>query len=174
MNPSLVLRSGALVCVLATLAACASSAPRAQAAPRMASGAALLQQVRASGQLGNELDVQPLRDPQVEDLRGSAHAAEARGDFAGAQRALSQALQVSGDDPELLQWWAEMALVAHDFEGARQYAMKSWERGPKLGGLCRRNWTTLRFAAESRADATAAAEARRQADACAVAPPTRY
>ena len=39
-----------------------------------AAAASLVQQVRAAGQLGDELDVQPLRDPQVEDLRNQRHA----------------------------------------------------------------------------------------------------
>ena len=167
------LSTGALL--LPLLAACSAAPPRGHtAAPKMASGAVLLQQVRAAGQLGVELDVQPLRDPQVEDLRAVASAAEARGDFAGAQRAISQALQITPDEPGLLQWQAEMALVSHDFAGAEELATRSWERGPKLGGLCRRNWTTRRFAAEARGDAAAAAQARQQADACAVAPPNRY
>ena len=174
MNRIVAMRVALLALLPLTLAACATSAPPPSPAARMASGATLLQQVRSAGKLGNELDVQPLRDPQVEDLRGVAHAAEARGDYAGAQRAISQALQLSPEDPDLLQWWAEMALVAHDFDGAGQYAQKSWERGPKLGGICRRNWTTLRFSAEARGDAAAAAQAQRQSDGCAVAPPTRY
>ena len=163
------------VLMLCALAACSSTAPRTQpGAAKMASGTVLLLQVRAAGQLGVELDVQPLRDPQVEDLRAVAKAAEGRGDFAGAQRAISQALEITPDEPGLLQWQAELALVSHDFAGAEELATRSWKRGPKLGGLCRRNWTTRRFAAEARGDAAVAAQARQQADACAVAPPNRY
>ena len=160
------------------LAACSSaggtSANGARPAQAMAAGPVLLQQVRAAGQLGNELDVQPLRDPQVEDLRAAATAAEARGDYPAAQRALDQALATSPQDPELLQWRAEMALVEHDWARAQQLAMQSHAVGPKLGGLCRRNFTTLRFAAEARGDALVASQAQQQAAACAVAPPTRY
>jgi hypothetical protein len=140
----------------------------------MGAGPALLQEVRAAGKLGNELDVQPLRDPQVEDLRAAATAAEARGDYAGADRSLAQALEISPKDPELLQWSAEMALVAHDWPRAQQLAMQSHATGAKLGGLCRRNFTTLRLAAEARGDDAAASQAQQQAGACAVAPPTRY
>ena len=152
-----------------------TSAPRgAGAGVRMGSGPSLLQEVRAAGQLGNELDVQPLRDPQVEDLRAAATAAEARGDYAAARTALAQALQLSPQDPELLQWQAEMALVKHDWSDAHALATQSWERGPKLGGLCRRNWTTIRLAAQSRGDAAAASQAQQRAAACAVAPPNRF
>ena len=167
----------ALACAC-LLAACSSTGGTGTAAhpvaPRMGAGPALLQEVRAAGKLGNELDVQPLRDPQVEYLRTAASAAEARGDYAAAQRALSRALQTSPQDPELLQWQAELALVAHDWASAQQFASQSHAVGPKLGGLCRRNFTTLRLAAEARGDAAAAGEARQQAAACAVAPPTRY
>ena len=162
--------------MVALLVACSSGGggTRAPAQPRMSAGQVLLQQVRSAGRLGNELDVQPLRDPQVEDLRSVAAVAESRSDWEGAQRALTQALAITPEDPDLLQWSAEMALVGHDFDRAQQLAARSWERGPKLGGLCRRNWTTMRFAAESRGDAAAGAQAQQRAAACAVAPPNRY
>jgi hypothetical protein len=164
-----------LALVATALAACSSDGGAiAPAKPHMSPGQVLLQQVRSAGERGNELDVQPLRDPQVEDLRSLAAVAEARSDWEAAQRALTQALAISPNDPDLLQWSAEMALVGHDFARAQQLAASSWERGPKLGGLCRRNWTTMRFAAESRGDAAAAAQAQQRAAACAVAPPNRY
>ena len=164
-----------LALALCLLTACAGTATRdAPAGTRMAAGPALLQQVRAAGRLGNELDVQPLRDPQVEDLRAAATTAEARGDYAGASAALAKALQISPQDPELLQWQAEMALVGHDWARAQALSTQSWERGPKLGGLCRRNWTTIRFAAEARSDAAAVGQAQQRAAACAVAPPNRF
>ena len=160
---------------LGLLVGCASggAGTAGPAAPRMASGNALLAQVRSAGQLGNELDVQPLRDPQVEDLRAAATAAEARADWAGAQRALARALEITPNDPELLQWQAEIALVAHDFARAQQLATQSWERGPKLGGLCRRNWTTMQLARESRGDTGNAAIAQQRVGQCAVNPPVR-
>jgi hypothetical protein len=158
------------------LAACSSTSPGAGAPTARGArpGNQLLAEVRNSGRLGNELDVQPLRDPQVEDLRTAATGAEARGDYAAAERALAQALLLVPNDPDLLQWQAEMALVRHDWARAQQLATQSWERGPKLGGLCRRNWTTLRLAAEARKDAPAVALAQQRTGACAVAPPTRY
>jgi len=171
-----MIRTSVACAMFMALAACSSSGgtATAPAKPRMSAGQVLLQQVRSAGRLGNELDVQPLRDPQVEDLRSVAAVAEARSDFEGAQRALTQALAITPEDPDLLQWSAEMALVGHDFARAQQLSARSWERGPKLGGLCRRNWTTMRLAAESRGDAAAAAQAQQHAAACAVAPPNRY
>jgi len=145
------------------------SAPTTKRAP----GSSLVQQVRAAGQLGNELDVQPLRDPQVEDLRNTATKAEERGDYAAAQRALSQGLLLTPDDPELMQWQAELALQTRQWEQAETWATRSYEKGPKLGGLCRRNWMTIHYASEARGNTAAAAQAQQRVDACKVSPPTR-
>ena len=166
----------AIVAAVSLLSACSSDggAMATAAAPRMAPGPTLLAQVREAGKLGKELDVQPLRDPQVEDLRLAASSAEARSDWAAAAEALAQAAKITPDDPELLQWQAEIALAAQDFARAQQLATQSWQRGAQLGGLCRRNWTTIRFAAESRGDSAAATQAQQHAATCAVAPPNRF
>jgi Flp pilus assembly protein TadD len=140
---------------------------------RPGSGASLLQQVRSAGQMGDELDVQPLRDPRVEDLRASATQAEARGDYAGAGKLLAQAAVLTPDDPDLLQWQAELALVTRDWSQAEQLATRSFDKGPKLGGLCRRNWTTLQLAAEARGNAAQATQAQQRVAGCTVAPPIR-
>jgi hypothetical protein len=162
---------------MASMSACSggTSSGITESAPatKPLSGNALLQQVRAAGEIGNELDVQPLRDPQVEDLRSSASAAEDRGDYAGAGRAVAQALLLSPGDPDLLQWQAELALVDRDWAQAEQQASRSYDKGPKLGGLCRRNWTTIRIAAEARGNAAAATLAQNRVATCTVAPPTR-
>lgn len=140
---------------------------------RPGSGPTLLQQVRTAGLMGDELDVQPLRDPRVEDLRASATLAEARGDFAGASKLLAQAALLTPEDPDLLQWQAEMALVARDWTQAEQLATRSFDKGPKLGGLCRRNWTTLQLAAEARGNTAQATQAQQRVAGCTVAPPIR-
>lgn len=168
-----MLAYAALVALLAGCSGNTSSGLSDSPAQTRPSGAALLQQVRGAGEVGDELDVQPLRDPRVEDLRAEATAAEERGDYAGAARALAKAAEITPDDPDLLQWQAEMALVSRDWATADVLAARSWERGPKLGGLCRRNWTTRRLAAEARNDTAAAAQAQQQVAACKVAPPVR-
>lgn len=176
MNPFPRLRETCLAVVLGGLVACtgSTSSGLTEAEPgTRPSGANLLQQVRAAGQVGDELDVQPLRDPRVEDLRTEAGKAEARGDYAGAGRLLGQAALLTPDDPDLLQWQAELALVARDWSQAEQLATRSFDKGPKLGGLCRRNWTTLRLAAEARGDAGQAALAQQRVATCTVAPPIR-
>lgn len=168
----------ALVAVIAvSLAGCSggTSSGITESSPGTKPGSSsnMLAQVRAAGQVGNEVDVQPLRDPQVEDLRNTATQAENRRDFAAAQRALSQALLITPGDPDLLQWQAELALVTRQWAQAEQLATRSYDNGPKLGGLCRRNWTTILFASQARGKTAAAAQAQQRVAACTVAPPTR-
>jgi hypothetical protein len=165
-----------LFLLLATIVAgpgCGGSGGGQAPGVRKLTGAQMLAQVRAAGETGRELDVQPLRDPQVEDLRAVAATAEQRGDFAAADAALQSALRISANDPDLTQWRAELALVRRDWTGAERLAMESFERGPKLGGLCRRNWTTLQFAREARGDAGNALLAQQRIGQCAVNPPVR-
>jgi hypothetical protein len=163
-----------LLAACAALSGCGGSGGGGQiGSVRKLDGAQMLAQVRAAGETGRELDVQPLRDPQVEDLRARAAAAEQRGDYAAADDALVAALRISAGDPDLTQWRAEIALVRRDWPGAEKLAMESFARGPKLGGLCRRNWTTLQLARESRGDTANAAIAQQRVGQCAVNPPVR-
>ncbi|KFN43080.1 tetratricopeptide repeat protein [Arenimonas oryziterrae] len=168
MKPSVLVLFSLILA--ATLSACSSGGT---ATTRKLTPVEMLAQVRAAGQIGIELDVQPLRDPQVEDLRQTATQAEGRGDFDGASRSLSQALTLVPNDPDLLQWQAELALVTRNWAQAEQIATLSYNKGPKLGGLCRRSWTTIRFAREARGDAAGAAQAQQRVPGCAVTPPVR-
>ena len=167
----------ALVVIACVLTACSggTSAGLAQspAVTRTGPAANLLQQVRAAGQVGVELDVQPLRDPQVQDLRNAATQAEGRGDFDAARASIDNALLLAPADPDLLQWRAELSLVQRDFPAAERLAQRSFAIGPQSGGLCRRNWTTIELAAQSRGDQAQAGHARAQAAGCRIAPPVR-
>lgn len=157
------------------LAACAASPERAAAPakPARVDAGALVAQVRAAGEQGKELEVQPLRDPQVEDLRHQAQALEAARKFKSADAVLAEALAISPGDPELLQWQAELALQRRAWKRAEALAIESFERGPKLGGLCRRNWATIGHARAQRGADEAATVAFRQGESCTVAPPVR-
>lgn len=168
-------RTTALV-LLATglLSACqGGSAPATRAVAARPAPAALVADVRAVGEQGVELEVAPLRDPHVEDLLARAEAAEAAGRVREAQEALGLALAITPDAPDLVQWQAELALLRKDWDGAERLANRSFEIGPRLGGLCRRNWATIGHARDQRDDAAGAAVARKQVDACTVAPPVR-
>jgi hypothetical protein len=170
---SLTLLSGLLLALVVAVPGCGGSGGGQASGVRRLTGTQMLAQVRAAGETGRELDVQPLRDPQVEDLRAAAAAAEQRGDYAAADAALLSALNISAGDPDLTQWRAEIALVRRDWNGAEKLALESYESGPRLGGLCRRNWTTLQLARESRGDTGNAAIAQQRVGQCAVNPPVR-
>lgn len=158
------------------LAACASS-PAVPVAPvagvARATPDELVARVRAAGEHGHELEVQPLRDPQVEDLRVRARELEDAGDTRAAFDTLAQALEISPEDPEMLQWQAELSLLQRDWMQAETLAARSYEAGPKLGGLCRRNWATIGHARDMRGAEEAAAVAHEQGESCIVAPPVR-
>ena len=165
-----------LVTALALAIAGCGGGPSGSAAPRAtprAEPASIVAQVRAVGATGHELDEQPLRDPQVQDLRERAQQLEARGEFRDAGALVDQALAISVDDPDLLQWKAELALHRAAWAEAESFALRSYARGPKLGGLCRRNWATVQHARAHRGDAAGAAGAKAKIDACTVAPPVR-
>ena len=134
----------------------------------------MVAQVRAAGLQGNDLTVAPLRDPQVEDLRYTATQAETRKDILAAHAAISQALKISVMDPDLLQWQAELFLLKKDWMQAESFAMSSYDKGPKLGALCRRNWKTMSFARQAKKDAAGAMAADQQIAKCTVVPPPRY
>ncbi len=164
----------------ALLAACATATPE-PAVPAFDTAAAV-RAVRAAGEAdAKELSVQPLRDPQVEDLRQDAAALEARGMVQGAADALDRALAITPDDPALLQERAEVALLLGDTATAAQLATRAFDLGSQVGPLCRRHWETLaqvRLAtpvpAEGAPVAASVEEARERRDACTVAPPPRF
>lgn len=162
------------------LAACATGTPE-PVVPAFDTAAAA-RAVRAAGEVDDkELSVQPLRDPQVEDLRQDAVALEARGMLQGAADALDRALAITPDDPALLQERAEVALLLGDTGTASQLATRAFELGSQVGPLCRRHWETIaqvRMAmpvpAEGAPAAASVEQARQRRDACTVAPPPRF
>lgn len=146
----------------------------------------------AAGNDDRELAVQPLRDPQVEDLRGKAGQAIAARDYAAAADALNQALLIVADDPAVLQERAEVALLQGDYARAATLAQRAFQLGSQVGPLCRQHWETLRqvrqhqravlpplparhslevaaqHTAQLAEQGAAIAEAERQRDACTV------
>lgn len=177
-----ILHAAALAGVLA-LVAC-SIAPSQSDMPALPTfdAVAAVAAIRAAGGAdATELDVQPLRDPQVEDLRQQAVALEARQMYRAAATALDRALAINPDDPALLQERAEAALLLHALDDAQRHAERAFVTGSKVGPLCRRHWETIAQVRSARpaqtvaatASATAA-DARRQRDACTVAAPNRF
>lgn len=131
-------------------------------------------EIRASAaSLPSYVEVLPLNDPSVADLRKLARLAEDARRFAEAEKHLAQALALMPDDPDLWQWRAEVALADRRWQDAQTHARQSETLGPKLGGICVRNWMTLLAVAQETENVTAQAEARAKADACPVRAPVR-
>jgi Flp pilus assembly protein TadD len=162
-----------LVCVLA-LAGCSPPPSAPVSSKPEAPKRDLVAEVRAVGAEGADaLEVQPLRDPQIEDLRATATRHEGAREFDQADAALVRALAITPGDPELLQHRAEIALHREQFQQAEQLANDSFERGPRLGALCRRNWATIRLAREMIGNAEGATTAGNETSRCTVEPPVR-
>lgn len=160
---------------LLLLAACASDPlPDAPATPAIAPEAMVATVRAAAGDAEDELAVQPLRDPMVEDLRHRAAEAERARKYQDAADALDQALAVTPDDPAVLQERAEAAILLRDLDGAEAFAHKAWTLGAKVGPLCRRHWSAIEQVRLARGDGAGAASAKVQSDACRVAGPARY
>lgn len=166
--------------VVAMLAACARTPPPQQAPVVVEAEPAIspsLQQrvdrVRSEAGEGQGLDVLPVRDAEVEDLREAASEAEARGDLAQAQSLLAQALDLRPNSPELLQQAAEVALLGGDIDTAVVRAGEAWRLGPQVGSLCRRSWGTIREAYEEARYEEGIEIAVRKIEDCTVAGPVR-
>ncbi|WP_376697089.1 tetratricopeptide repeat protein [Wenzhouxiangella sp. EGI_FJ10305] len=158
----------AALMVMLTLASCAPWQPTLDD-PEIA------EQVRApEGGESRGLQVYPLRNPAVRELERAAEAARSDGNFDRAEALLERALRIEGRDPELLQRMAELQLSRGRWEQAESYAMRSWELGPQVGEICRRNWKTMALARERDGQVIAASQARERVEICPLEPPERY
>ena len=171
LEPSRLLSS---VAVLA-LAACATTPPpkpvvkAPEPPPRD-----WVAEIRAeAAKLPSHIEVIPLQEAVVEDLREKARVAEAAQQFDQADATLDAALAIAPEDPALWQWRAEIALAERRFDDAVAHARKSEAIGPKLGNLCVRNWLTVAAARHEAHDAVGETDARNKAKACPVPAPIR-
>lgn len=180
------LRIGAAIAVL-TLTACAMRPPQSEApaGPDATARARMVETIRAAGvATDDELDVQPLREGAVEDLRERAASLQAQGQHEQAVALLDEAITRHGDDPAVLQERAEAAVYAGDLDAAQNFARQAIDTGAQVGPLCRRHWALIEQVALARAAAALATEqaafqaeaesARSAREACTVAPPARY
>jgi hypothetical protein len=156
--------------ILPTACSTAPTVPAKPAVPQVAPEQRLAAAIAASkGADDRELAVQPLRDPQVQDLREAAAAAVAARTYGAAADALNQALLIVADDPAVLQERAEVALLQADNERAETLAKRAFDLGSKVGPLCRRHWATIEQARLARGLSQDAASAHVQIEACTVA-----
>jgi predicted Zn-dependent protease len=168
------------VAVALLLAGCASAPPPAPQAPSF-NAAAIVAGVRAAGNaVATEVEVQPLQDPLVADLRHQAQRDEQAGRLADAASALDRALAERPQDPTLLQERAEIALLQRDVDAAAEFARRAQAAGPSVGPLCRRSLEMqvqvegLREAAGDAGTGQRVMALASQRDACTLKPPPRY
>jgi hypothetical protein len=79
---------------------------------------------------------------------------------------LERALRIQPRDPELLQHVAEVKLQQAEYDQALNFAVRSYDVGPKVGEICSRNWRTIGIARERLQDPEGAAEAEQRASRC--------
>ncbi len=134
----------------------------------------LVADIRAAGNRDDSvIRVEPLRKPGVESLLDKARAEEAARRYEAAAATLDKALALSPEAPDLLQYRAELAVRLGDYVRAEKLARKSYALGPKLGGLCARNWQTVLEMRRIAGDAASVRSARSMLDDCAKEGPVR-
>jgi len=164
----------ALVALAVSLGACSSAPPPSVPVDTTTPAQRMVAVEKVGGVEDTELSVQPLRDPQITDLRESAQRKRAAGDLAGAAALLDQALAMVADDPGVLQERAEVALLQGDWQGAEKFAKRAVDLGSKTGPVCRRHWATIEQARLARGEKENATSAQAQIDACTVPGIKRY
>ncbi|MDR2871784.1 MAG: hypothetical protein LBV45_04555 [Xanthomonadaceae bacterium] len=159
-----------LAALTMTLAGCLADAPPTRpAGPSGPSPQQRMAQIDAvAGIDDTELNVQPLRDPEVEDLRESAKLARDLGNLRKAADDLNQALLLVADDPALLQERAEIALLQREYTRAETLSLRAVELGSQTGPLCRRHWATVEQSRLARGDTENAASAHAMIENCTV------
>jgi Flp pilus assembly protein TadD len=159
--------------LIALLAACSSTEPPPPKAAKV-SQRDWVSHVRAeAAQIASSVEVVPLVDPELDDLRAAARTQESSGDVESATKTIEQALALHPQDPALLQWRAELALAVTAWKDAERIAQRSYDLGPRLGEICVRNWLTIEAARTERGDKPGAASAAAQVANCQVKPVLR-
>lgn len=112
------------------------------------------------------VQVYSLQNPAVKQLTGQAREAESQGDLVRAGSYIERALRIQPQDPQLLQFMAEIKLQERDYQQALNFAVKSYDTGPRVGEICSRNWRTISVAREYLGDRGGASDAEARAGRC--------
>lgn len=112
------------------------------------------------------VQVYSLQNPAVKQLSAQAEGAERAGELDQASGYLERALRIQPRDPQLLQHMAEIKLQKQDYQQALNFAVRSYDTGPRVGEICSRNWRTISVAREHLEDANGASEAETRATQC--------
>lgn len=163
-----------IAALILLIAACSSTPDSSSRVTPIASERDLLGDVRAAvAAQETGFEVQPLRDPAIEDLRSRAMQLQADGDSDEALESLDEAIALSPDDPELRQLRAEALLSQGLLDDAERAAALAYEAGPRVGSLCLRSWHTVRVVREARGAPESAKVAAGMLQGCQVEPPPR-
>ena len=112
------------------------------------------------------VQVYPLQNSAVKELLVDAGNAELAGDFNQATVLLERALRIEPRDPEVLQQMAEVLLQKQDYEQALNFAIRSYDIGPRVGEICDRNWRTISVARDHLGDRSGSELAEKRASNC--------
>jgi len=112
------------------------------------------------------VQVFPLQNSAVKELLADAGEAEFAGDYDHATVLLERALRIQPRDPEILQQMAEVLLQKQDYEQALNFAVRSYEIGPRVGEICDRNWRTISVARDHLGDRNGSVQAEQRASNC--------
>lgn len=112
------------------------------------------------------VQVYSLQNPAVKELTAQAEVAERAGELDQASGYLERALRIEPKDPQLLQHMAEIKLQKEDYQQALNFAVRSYEIGPRVGEICSRNWRTISIAREYLNDTSGAKDAEARATRC--------
>ena len=152
------------------LAACSSQQP----VPAPIKDKEIDSRVRTpAGEDSAGVQVYSLQNPAVKELTAQALVAERAGDLDQAGGYLERALRIEPRDPQLLQHMAEIKLQEEDYQQALNFAVRSYEIGPRVGEICSRNWRTISVAKEHLNDSNGASDAEARATRCMNTRPKR-
>ena len=112
------------------------------------------------------VQVYSLQNPAVKQLTAQAKNAELAGNFDQAGSYIERALRIEPRDPQLLQHMAEIKLQKQDYQQALNFAVRSYDTGPRVGEICSRNWRTISVAKEHLQDVAGASDAQKRASKC--------
>ena len=120
------------------------------------------------------VQVYSLQNPAVKELTAQAVVAERAGELDKASGYLERALRIQPKDPQLLQHMAEIELQKEDYQQAMNFAVRSYDIGPRVGEICSRNWRTISVAKEHLNDISGANDAEARASQCMNTRPKRF
>lgn len=147
--------------ILLSLGACSSHAPVPVEDREVEA------RVRAPASEESEgVQVYSLQNPAVKQLTAQAQAAESTGDLDQAGSYIERALRIDPRDPQLLQHMAEIQLQRENYQQALNFAVRSYDTGPRVGEICSRNWRTISVAREHLKDMRGASDAEDRASKC--------